>query len=158
MKKLLVVLGLGLGLLTSCEQEPCYATTYFSDGSWAQTEVPCDYYYSQDDVNLSLNVLPLFVGEYLNDEVYINGELSDTCDTTWNFTSTTVLVARVESCDEFARGKTSGYTFDDTTLYIGQATNTGVVLIEYAYTEASNGDLTLTTLTGNYTLTYKLKR
>ena len=122
------------------------------------TLISCTTEEMSETQDLGFNVLPLFVGEYLNDEVYINGELSDTCDTTWNFTSTTVLVARVESCDEFAQGQTSPYTFDDTTLYIGVPTNTGIVLIEYAYTEASNGDLTLTLLTGNYTLTYKLKR
>jgi hypothetical protein len=102
--------------------------------------------------------MPIFVGEYLNDEVYIDGELSDTCDTTWSFTGTSVLVKRVESCDVFAQGQTSPYSFDDTTLYIGVPTNTGIVQMEYAYTEESNGDLTLTFLTGNFVLTYKLKR
>jgi hypothetical protein len=50
------------------------------------------------------------------------------------------------------------FTFDDTTLYIGQPTNTGIVLIEYPYTEDANGDLTLTLLTGDYEMIYKLTR
>ncbi len=108
--------------------------------------------------DLSFNRMPIFVGEYLNSETYINGELSDTCDTTWSFTATSVFVKRVESCDESAQGRILPYTFDDATLYIGQPTDTGVVQIEYPYTEASNGDLTLTLLTGSYELVYKLTR
>jgi hypothetical protein len=99
-----------------------------------------------------------FTGEYLNSETFINGELSDTCDTTWNFTATSVFVKRVESCDESAQGQTLPFTFDDTTLYIGQPTNTGIVLIEYPYTEDANGNLTLTLLTGGFEIVYKLTR
>ena len=122
------------------------------------TLISCTTEEMSETQNLGFNVLPLFSGEYLNDEVYIDGELSDTCDTTWSFTGTSVLVKRVESCDVFAQGQTSPYSFDDTTLYIGVPTNTGIVQMEYAYTEESNGDLTLTFLTGNFVLTYKLTR
>ena len=107
---------------------------------------------------VNFNFTQAFTGEYLNSETFINGELSDTCDTTWSFTSTSVFVKRVESCDEDAQGQTSPFTFDDTTLYIGQPTNTGIVLIEYPYTEDADGNLTLTLLTGDFEITYKLTR
>ena len=107
---------------------------------------------------VNFNFTQAFTGEYLNSETFINGELSDTCDTTWSFTSTSVFVKRVESCDEDAQGQTSPFTFDDTTLYIGQPTNTGIVLIEYPYTEDADGNLTLTLLTGDFKITYKLTR
>ena len=107
---------------------------------------------------VNFNFTQAFTGEYLNSETFIDGELSDTCNTTWSFTGTSVLVKRVESCDEDAQGQTSPFTFDDTTLYIGQPTNTGIVLIEYPYTEDADGNLTLTLLTGDFTITYKLTR
>ena len=107
---------------------------------------------------VNFNLTQAFTGEYLNSETFIDGELSDTCDTTWSFTSASVFVKRVESCDEDAQGQTSPFTFDETTLYIGQPTNTGIVLIEYPYTEDADGNLTLTLLTGNFTITYKLTR
>ena len=107
---------------------------------------------------VNFNFTQAFTGEYLNSETFIDGELSDTCNTTWSFTGTSVLVKRVESCDEDAQGQTSPFTFDDTTLYIGQPTNTGIVLIEYPYTEDAEGNLTLTLLTGDFTITYKLTR
>ena len=107
---------------------------------------------------VNFNFQQSFTGEYLNSETFINGELSDTCDTTWSFTATSVFVKRVESCDESAQGQTLPFTFDDTTLYIGQPTNTGIVLIEYPYTEDADGNLTLTLLTGDFTITYKLTR
>tara|TARA_R110000782_G_scaffold4613_1_gene16296 strand:+ start:213 stop:620 length:408 start_codon:yes stop_codon:yes gene_type:complete len=111
---------------------------------------------TQDEVNFSFQ--QAFTGEYLNSETFIDGELSDTCATTWSFTATSVRVKRLESCDESAQGQTSGFTFDDTTLYIGQVTSAGIVLIEYPYTEDANGNLTLTLLTGDFTITYKLTR
>ena len=107
---------------------------------------------------VNFNFQQSFTGEYLNSETFINGELSDTCDTTWSFTATSVFVKRVESCDESAQGQTLPFTFDDTTLYIGQPTNTGIVLIEYPYTEDANGNLTLTLLTGDFEIVYKLTR
>ena len=107
---------------------------------------------------VNFNFQQSFTGEYLNSETFIDGELSDTCDTTWSFTATSVRVKRVESCDESAQGQTLPFTFDNTTLYIGQPTNTGIVLIEYPYTEDANGNLTLTLLTGDFTITYKLTR
>jgi len=122
------------------------------------TLISCTTEEMTETQDLRFSVMPIFVGEYLNDEVYIDGELSDICDTTWSFTATSVFVKRVESCDESAQGQTVPFTFDDTTLYIGVPTNTGIVQMEYAYTEESNGDLTLTFLTGNFVLTYKLKR
>ena len=107
---------------------------------------------------VNFNFTQAFTGEYLNSETFIDGELSDTCDTTWSFTGTSVFVKRVESCDEDAQGQTLPFTFDDTTLYIGQPTNTGIVLIEYPYTEDADGNLTLTLLTGDFEITYKLTR
>ena len=106
----------------------------------------------------NLNLTQTFTGEYLNSETFIDGELSDTCNTTWSFTPTSVFVKRVESCDEDAQGQTLPFTFDDTTLYIGQPTITGIVLVEYPYTEDAEGNLTLTLLTGDFEVTYKLTR
>ena len=107
---------------------------------------------------VNLNFTQAFTGEYLNSETFIDGELSDTCDTTWSFTPSTVFVKRLESCDESAQGQTSPFTFNENTLYIGQPTNTGVVQVEYLYTEDADGNLTLTLLTGDFTITYKLTR
>ena len=107
---------------------------------------------------VNFNFQQSFTGDYLNSETFINGELSDTCDTTWSFTATSVFVKRLESCDESAQGQTLPFTFDDTTLYIGQPTNTGIVLIEYPYVEDADGNLTLTLLTGDFEITYKLTR
>jgi len=135
MKKVLITLTAVLTLM-SCSREEMTET--------------------QDEVNF--NFQQSFTGEYLNSETFINGELSDTCDTTWSFTATSVFVKRVESCDESAQGQTLPYTFDDTTLYIGQPTNAGIVQIEYAYTEDADGNLILTLLTGDFTITYKLTR
>ena len=103
--------------------------------------------------DLRLDRMPIFVGEYLNSETFINGELSDTCNKTWSFSSTSV---NITDCD--SGSWTSGYTFDDSILYIGQFTNTGIILIEYPYTEDADGNLTLTLLTGEYEITYKLTR
>ena len=111
---------------------------------------------TQDEVNFSFQ--QAFTGEYLNSETFIDGELSDTCNTIWSFTATSVFIKRVESCDEDAQGQTLPFTFDDTTLYIGQPTITGIVLIEYPYTEDAEGNLTLTLLTGDFEVTYKLTR
>ena len=122
------------------------------------TLMSCSKEEMTDTVDLNLNLAQAFTGEYLNSETFIDGALSDTCDTTWSFTATSVRVKRVESCDESAQGQTSGFTFDDTTLYIGQVTSAGIVLIEYPYTEDANGNLTLTLLTGDFTITYKLTR
>ena len=103
------------------------------------------------EVNFS--VMPIFVGEYANNETLINGVVSDTCDKTWSFASTSV---NVTDCD--SGSWTSGYTFDNETLFIAQYTNTGIVLIEYPYTQDADGNLTLTLLTGDFTITYKLTR
>ena len=122
------------------------------------TLMSCSKEEMTDTVDLNLNLAQAFTGEYLNSETFIDGELSDTCDTTWSFTPTSVLVKRLDSCEESAQGQTLPFTFDDTTLYIGQPTNTGIVLIEYPYTEDADGNLTLTLLTGDFTITYKLTR
>ena len=134
MKKVLITLAAVLTLM-SCSKEEMIET---------------------QEVNF--NFQQSFTGEYLNSETFINGELSDTCNTTWSFTDTSVFVKRVESCDESAQGQTLPFTFDDTTLYIGQPTNTGIVLIEYPYVEDADGNLTLTLLTGDFEIVYKLTR
>ena len=106
-----------------------------------------------DTQDISFNRMPIFVGEYLNSQTLINGVVSDTCDKTWSFASTSV---NITDCD--SGSWTSGYTFDNDTLSIAQYTNTEIVLIEYPYTEDADGNLTLTLLTGDYTITYKLTR
>ena len=103
--------------------------------------------------DLSFSVMPIFVGEYANNETLINGEVSDTCNKTWSFASTSV---NITDCD--SGSWTSGYTFDNETLFIAQYTNTEIVLIEYPYTEDADGNLTLTLLTGGFEITYKLTR
>lgn len=130
MKKVLITLTAVLTLM-SCSKEEMIQT--------------------QDEVNFS--VMPIFVGEYANNETLIDGVVSDTCDKTWSFASTSV---NVTDCD--SGSWTSGYTFDSNTLFIAQYTNTEVVLIEYPYTEDADGNLTLTLLTGDFTITYKLTR
>ena len=122
------------------------------------TLMSCSKEEMTDTVDLNLNLTQAFTGEYLNSETFIDGELSDTCDTTWSFTDTSVFVKRVASCDESAQGQTSGFTFDDTNLYIAQYLQTSIVLIEYPYTIDVDGNLTLTLLTGDFTITYKLTR
>lgn len=103
------------------------------------------------EVNLS--AMPIFVGEYANNETLIDGVVSDTCDKTWSFASTSV---NITDCDNGSW--TSGYTFDSNTLFIAQYTNTEIVLIEYPYVEDADGNLTLTLLTGGFEITYKLTR
>lgn len=106
-----------------------------------------------DTQDISFNRMPIFVGEYLNSQTLINGVVSDTCDKTWSFASTSV---NITDCD--SGSWTSGYTFDNDTLFIAQYTTNEIVLIEYPYTEDADGNLTLTLLTGDYTITYKLTR
>ena len=103
------------------------------------------------EVNLS--AMPIFVGEYANNETLIDGVVSDTCDKTWSFASTSV---NITDCD--GDSWTSGYNFDSNTLFIAQYTNTEIVLIEYPYVEDADGNLTLTLLTGGFEITYKLTR
>ena len=102
---------------------------------------------------INFSAMPIFVGEYANNETLIDGVVSDTCDKTWSFASTSV---NVTECD--SGSWTSGYTFDSNTLFIAQYTNTEIVLIEYPYVEDADGNLTLTLLTGDFTITYKLTR
>tara|TARA_B100000768_G_C11185206_1_gene334739 strand:+ start:231 stop:626 length:396 start_codon:yes stop_codon:yes gene_type:complete len=106
-----------------------------------------------DTQDMSLSRMPIFVGEYLNSQTLINGVVSDTCDKTWSFASTSV---NVTDCDDGSW--TSGYSFDNDTLFIAQYTTTEIVLIEYPYTEDTDGNLTLTLSTGDFEVTYKLTR
>ena len=106
-----------------------------------------------DTQDISFNRMPIFVGEYLNSQTLINGVVSDTCGKTWNFASTSV---NVTDCDDGSW--TSGYTFDNDTLFIAQYEATEVILIEYPYTEDADGNLTLTLFTGDFEVTYKLTR
>jgi hypothetical protein len=107
-------------------------------------------------LDLSLNVMPIFTGEYLNSETFIDGELSDTCDTTWDFNeNNTMRIDRVLPCvDGTASSGLSQFTFDIDNLYLTMGGNTA----SYPYTEDANGNLTLTLLTGDFTITYKLTR
>ena len=159
MKNLLVVLGLGLGLLTSCEPvmcEDCYTYTY-SDGStdWVCVEYDCTNDYAQD-LGFALSSVDTFEGDYTAYETLINGEVSDTCETTWAFNANgTMRIDRNLPCiDGPASSGVRQFSTDDNNLYI---TIDGYTA-PYPYTIESNGDLTLTSTSGNYTLTYKLKR
>lgn len=108
---------------------------------------------------LGFNRMPIFVGEYLNSQTFIDGELADTCNKTWSFASTSVNILEDVNCRKTSEGNfTTTYTFDDTTLYLTSYSNTGETQVEYPYTEDANGNLTLTLLTGNFVVTYKLTR
>ena len=97
-----------------------------------------------------------FEGDYTNYETLVNGEVSDTCNTIWSFnTNGTMRVDRVEGCiDGPASSGVRQFSTDENNLYI---TIDGYTA-SYPYTIESNGDLTLTSTSGNYTLTYKLTR
>ena len=117
------------------------------------TLISCTTEEMSETQDLSFSRMPIFVGEYAVNETLINGEVSDTCDKVWTFASTSV---NITDCDNGSW--TSGYTFDDDTLFIAQYTNTEIILIEYPYIEDANGNLTVTTLTGDFEITYKLTR
>ena len=133
MKKVLITIAAVLTLM-SCSKEEMIET--------------------QDEVNF--NFTQAFTGEYLNSEVFIDGELSDTCDTTWDFNdNNTMRIDRVLPCvDGTASSGLSQFTFDIDNLYLTMGGNTA----SYPYTEDANGNLTLTLLTGDFTITYKLTR
>ena len=160
MKKLSLVLLalLSLTILTSCEPvmcEDCYTYTY-SDGSveWVCVEYDCSEDYAQD---LGFSIAQdEFEGDYTNYETLVNGEVSDTCNTIWSFNSNgTMRIDRVEGCtDGPASSGVRQFTTDSENLYITM----GAYTAAYPYTIESNGDLTLSLVTGNYTLIYKLTR
>ena len=105
---------------------------------------------------VNFNLTQAFTGEYLNSETFIDEELSDTCNTTWVFnTNSTMRIDRVEGCEDGSGG--SGlrqFSSDNDNLYI---TIDGFTA-SYPYIIESNGDLTLTLLTGAFEITYKLTR
>ena len=105
---------------------------------------------------VNFNLTQAFTGEYLNSETFINGELSDTCDTTWDFNdNNTMRIDRVSPCaDGSASSGLSQFTFDIDNLYLTMGGHTA----SYPYTEDANGNLTLTLLTGDFEITYKLTR
>ena len=105
---------------------------------------------------VNFNFQQSFTGEYLNSETFINGELSDTCDTTWDFNdNNTMRIDRVSPCaDGSASSGLSQFTFDIDNLYLTMGGHTAT----YPYTEDADGNLTLTLLTGGFTITYKLTR
>ena len=104
----------------------------------------------------NLNLAQTFTGEYLNSETFIDGELSDTCNTTWDFNdNNTMRIDRVLPCvDGPASSGLSQFTFDIDNLYLTMGGNTA----SYPYTEDADGNLILTTITGDFTITYKLTR
>ena len=109
--------------------------------------------------DLSFSRMPLFVGEYAVNETYVNGELADTCNKTWNFTSTTVTIAENLDCESGTQSTfTTAYDFDDTKLYLANFTNAGIFQTEYLYVEDADGNLVVTLLTGAYLVEYRLTR
>ena len=112
-----------------------------------------------EEMAQSENQLAIFTGEYFNNQTFINGELSDTCNKTWSFTETSVNIAEDLSCESGSESSfTTAFTFDDTTLYLAVYTDTGIFQEEYTYVEDISGNLTLTLLTGSYVVEYKLTR
>jgi len=108
------------------------------------------------DLGFALSSVDTFEGDYTAYETLINGEVSDTCNTIWSFSSNgTMRIDRVESCsDGTASSGVRQFSTDGNNLYI---TIDGYTA-PYPYTIESNGDLTLTSTSGDYTLTYKLTR
>ena len=122
----------------------------------ALTLMSCSKEEMTEAQEVNLNFMQAFTGEYLNSETFIDGELSATCDTTWDFNdNNTMRIDRVLPCvDGPASSGLSQFTFDIDNLYLTMGGNTA----SYPYTEDANGNLTLTLLTGDFTITYKLTR
>ena len=121
------------------------------------TLISCTTEEMSETQDLTFARVTTFTGAYLNYQVLIDGVDSGECQTNWTFGSA-LNIASVESCTNGSQF-TAPYTTDDDTLYVSVICNTCAgVSQEYDYVVESNGDLTLTTLTGNYTLTYKLTR
>ena len=146
----------GCLLFGSCETEPCVEAYYDGQGNLlGYTEYPCPDYNTQN-LSLELSSVDTFEGEWIAYETLINGEVSDTCETTWAFnTNGTMRIDRNLPCIDGPAG--SGlrqFSTDDNNLYI---TIDGYTA-PYPYTIESNGDLTLTSTSGDFVLTYKLTR
>jgi len=134
MKNIITVLVLAISLM-SCSTEEVVET---------------------QDLGFALNAVETFEGEYLNYETLINGEVSDTCDTTWVFnTNGTMRIDRVVDCvDGPASSGLVQFSSDNDELSVTIYGHTEL----YSYNLEGNGDLVLTHQSGDYTVTYKLTR
>jgi len=99
-----------------------------------------------------------FEGGYINYETTVNGITDIGCDREWIFNGSAVTVRRVLDCDQAPESFTRPFTYDLENLYIQDYSNGQPIAVRYAYTIESNGDLTLTLLTGAYTVVYYLTR
>lgn len=154
MKKVFLTL-LALGLLTSCEPvmcEDCYTYTY-SDGStdWVCVEYDCTNDYAQDLGFTKANTLS---GQYENYETLVDGVVYEAeFDRYWEFTSNAVRFQKDEGSGIVTYNQVAISRYEGNTLY----TLADTTEIPYEFTTESNGDVIITHMSGNYTITYKLR-
>ena len=142
----------GCLLFGSCEQEPCYITTTYSDGSWSQTEVPCEYWYPED-YDLQLTKANTLSGRYLNYETLVDGVPTERDFIAyWEFTPNAIRFQKEEGDNIVTYNQVAISRYEGNTLY----TLAGTTEIPYEFTIEDNGSLTITHMSGNYVITYKL--
>jgi hypothetical protein len=141
----------GILLFGSCEQEPCYITTNYSDGSWAQTEVPCDYY--SQDYDLQFARANTLSGQYLNYETLVDGVLTERDFVAyWEFTPNAIRFQKEDGGNITTYFQVAISRYEGNTLY----TLAGTTEIPYEFTIEDNGDIIITHMSGDYVITYKL--
>ena len=146
----------GILLFGSCEPvmcEDCYTYTY-SDGStdWVCVEYDCTNDYAQDLGFTKANTLS---GQYLNYETLVDGVPTERDFVAyWEFTANAVRFQEDRGGDvgivTYSQVAISRY--EGNTLYALADTTE----IPYEFTIEDNGNLTITHMSGNYVITYKL--
>ena len=146
----------GILLFGSCEPvmcEDCYTYTY-SDGStdWVCVEYDCTNDYAQDLGFTKANTLS---GQYLNYETLVDGVPTERDFVAyWEFTDNAVRFQEDRGGDvgivTYSQVAISRY--EGNTLYALADTTE----IPYEFTIEDNGNLTITHMSGDYVITYKL--
>ena len=146
----------GILLFGSCEPvmcEDCYTYTY-SDGStdWVCVEYDCSDDYAQDLGFTKANTL---LGQYENYETLVDGVVYERdFDAYWEFTANAVRFQEDRGGDvgivTYSQVAISRY--EGNTLYALADTTE----IPYEFTIEDNGNLTITHMSGDYVITYKL--
>jgi len=151
-----IILGLLLVLgFASCEPElceDCYTYTY-SDGTteWVCVEYDCDTY----DYSLSVDT---FTGVYDNYETLVDGvPYAHEYPRIIEFSNGVMFFKEVVE-GNVNTTFSSPITFDESILYVRIANTNPAIDAEYPYTVESNEELTLTSISGDYIITYKLRR
>ena len=156
-KTVAIALTIGICIiLGSCEPvmcEDCYTYTY-SDGStdWVCVEYDCTNDYAQDLGFTKANTLS---GQYLNYETLVDGVPTERDFVAyWEFTDNAVRFQEDRGGDvgivTYSQVAISRY--EGNTLYALADTTE----IPYEFTIEDNGNLTITHMSGNYVITYKL--